>query len=191
MPDGSAVICQALSPLDALDPRLAGCTWKVLGREVPLTDDLPDYYFLRFSGDGVPSRQVQIWLWQVLPRDPPAYVEYRWRPDADDFVDFVHLPCAPRGHLAAVKRLSALLNLSLHHNRLGRPSEAAYVVDAAHLERRLISTFQQLEKHGQPATRSRVAKALSWSRGTLKNYCDRFDTDFDTVRQRVRDGQAP
>jgi hypothetical protein len=108
MPDGSAVICQALSPLDALDPRLAGCTWKVLGREVPLTDGLPDYYFLRFNVDGVPSRQVQIWLWQVLPRDPPAYVEYRWHPTADAHVDYVQLPANPRTHLAAVRRPSPL-----------------------------------------------------------------------------------
>ena len=166
MPDGSAVICQALSPLDALDPRFAGCTWKVLGREVPLTDDLPDYYFLRFSGDGVPSRQVQIWLWQVLPRDPPAYVgaplASRRRRLCGLRPSALRPPRPPGGRQAAE---CVARPLPPPQSAGAATRSRANVVDAAHLERRLISTFQQLEKHGQPATRSRSGQSAQLEPG--------------------------
>ena len=174
-----------LAPLHTISPRLTGCTWQIVGCLVPVTDDPPAYPFMDNPDD--PLTRLQAWLWRTSQSPRQLYSDLRWHPMKGRFFKIAGPGST---HRAALLQVWGWLHATDAHAR-GRRSEAAYVVDGAELERRLISAFQQLEKHGQPATRPRVAKALSWSRGTLKNYCDRFDINFDNVRQRVRDDQAP
>jgi hypothetical protein len=72
----------------------------------------------------------------------------------------------------------------------GRKPEKAYVIDAAHLERRLCTAIEKLEKHGQPATRPRVAQELCWSLSTLHRYCHDLHVDFEECKRRVREGRT-
>lgn len=173
-----------LAPLHMISAQLTGCTWQVVGCLVSATDQEPAYPYLQYSD---PPVRLQARLWRISKPPRQLHGDLYWHPSRGR-----RFKIDGPGETSddALLQVWSWLYATDAHSR-GRPSEAAYVVDRAALERRLIETILRLEKYGQPATRARVAEALSWSRGTLGNYCNRFHVDFDTVRQRIRGGQSP
>ena len=162
--------------------------------------------------EGVPSRQFQIWLWQVLPPDPPAYAELRWHPDAGEQVAFVHLQAHRRTHLAEVKVLSRLLTISLQHNRQGRPPGPTAFQSLPEFELTLRQTLAWLEKTYPTVPKWRIANAvhrlakqpraqrqhpqrtlrkidddreLEAARKYLQRCADHFKVNIDTLMQQI------
>lgn len=111
MPPEAIVVVEMLGPLDDMDHRLAGVCWKIIGREVPPTEGIPDYPFLRLSrGDAM--RQVQIWEWQICHVNTPAFAVCRWHPECDEHLHFLGLSQHSTERMRQCKRLSHLFEVT-------------------------------------------------------------------------------
>lgn len=173
MPPEAIAVVEMLGPLDDLDHRLAGVFWKVIGREVPHTEGIPDYPFLRLSHGGATWRQVQIWEWQICPVNTPAFAMYRWHPEGDEQLHFVSLSQHPTERLRQCKRLSHLFEVTKYRYKLGRPlgtrnsGVGSYTDTDSFLEAALRArdTHRQL---GTQFTQESLAKELGMTEDTFK-----------------------
>jgi hypothetical protein len=173
MPPEAIPVVEMLGPLDDLDHRLAGVVWKVIGREVPPTEDIPDYPFLRLNQAGAPWRQVQIWEWHICPPDPPAFAVYRWHPWGDEGLHFVNLSQNRTERERQCTRLGKLFDVTKYRYKLGRPMgtgnrgvgkyrDADSFLEAALRER------NANRRRGIPFTQATFAEQLGITEGTFK-----------------------
>jgi hypothetical protein len=189
MPTDAVVVCEALGPLEVLDHRLAGCIWKILGREVALTEEIPDYPFLRLSQGNTPLRQVQIWMWQICTLDTPAFVEYRWHPERGEHVHFVSMNSLnPSERQHQFKRLNHLFEITKYRYRLGRPLNSGEFQSAQELLSLLVPAVRSCWRQNIRPTQDRVLRMLprTMSDRRLRQLCREMGIKWDDFIERVR-----
>jgi hypothetical protein len=188
MPPEAIVFCEMLVGLDELDHRLAGCIWKILGREVAPTETIPDYPFLRLSQGNTTWRQVQIWVWEICLLDSPVFAEYRWHPDRGEHLHFVSLSQHPTQRMKECNRLNTLFEVTKYRYRLGRPLGSGDVRSNQELLDIIIPIIESSWREGIRPTEKRVVSLLPRKIGErrLRKLCAWMGEPWDPFIERVR-----
>ncbi len=193
MPPEAIVVVEMLGPLDDMDRRLAGVFWKVIGREVPITKDVPDYPFLllQVPSGGNTVRQVQIWEWHICPVNTTAFAMYRWRPERAEELHFVSLSQNPTQRMQECARLTNLFELTKYHSRLGRPWGSGAVRSNQELLELIIPIIEESWRQGIRPTQKRVVRLLprKIDGRRLRKLCtwmgERWDPFIERLRQEM------
>jgi hypothetical protein len=200
LPDGACVLCYRLGPLEALDRRLAGVCWEVLGCEVDVTGDIPPYYFLRIEWLGSPIIQLQIWRWRIYPLHPPAFAELRWYPDQEPFVHLCHLSGNPAQRRLQDANLNKYVNATLKIYPQGRTIGTGMWRTREDFLREVVPIVRrcwQEPPHAYP-TAPRIAQMLQMlttkyvTSDTLRYQCrTHLGTPWNTFVQDIRNNELP
>jgi hypothetical protein len=193
MPPEAIVVVEMLGPLNDLDHRLAGVVWKVIGREVPPTEDIPDYPFLRLSHGGAPCRQVQIWEWHICLVTTPAFAVYRWHPEGDEQLHFLGLSQHPTERVRQCKRLSHLVEVTKYRYKLGRPFDSG-AIRHEELHGMIVPVIESLWREGvrptQPRVLAQLPRRIKMGDRRLRQLCEeagfpKWDPFIEGIRQEM------